>query len=98
MDHRTGFLIPVAELTCRRFLNDGQQGWLQGTVRVMTLLTFAPKGDLVMSAILAFRMALETEGRDPIGEMVFKVRTVGDMAIVTAVFGCGMIVPCVHDP
>ena len=64
----------------------------------MTSLTFGPKGNLVVSAPLTFRMALETEGRDFIGEMVFKVRAVGFVAVVTALLGCGMIVPGVHYP
>lgn len=98
VDHGTGFLLLVAELTCGCFLNDGEQGWLQGTVRVVTSLTFVSKGDLVVFAILTFRVALETERRDFIGEMVFKVRTVGDVAVVAAFLGSGMIVPGVHYP
>lgn len=98
MDHGTGFLLLVAELTCGCFLNDGEQGWLQGTVRVVTSLTFVSKGDLVVFAILTFRVALETERRDFIGEMIFKVRTVGDVAVVAAFLGSGMIVPGVHYP
>ena len=64
----------------------------------MTSLTFAPQGDLFVSAILTFRMALETEGRDTVDEVVSKVRTVGDVAVVTAVLSCGMIVPAANYP
>jgi hypothetical protein len=98
MDHRTCFLLLVAKLTCCCFLNDGEQGWLQGAVRVVTSLTFVSKGDLVVLATLPFRVALETERRNFIGEMIFKVRTVGDVAVVTAFLGCGMIVSGVHYP
>jgi hypothetical protein len=49
-------------------------------------------------AVFQLRVALKTQDRDTVDEVVFKVRAVGVVAVVTALFSRGMVVPAVHYP
>jgi hypothetical protein len=98
MNDRTCLLSLVARFTGSSLLNDGQEPRLKGAVRVVASDTFVSENHRAVFATFQFRVAFQAQGRHIVEKMVFKVRAVGTMAVVTAVFGSGMIVPGVHYP
>ena len=65
---------------------------------VVTTLAIGSKGNPIMFAPLHLRMALEAEGRDTVDKVVFKIRAVCFVAVVTALRCRIMIVPGIHYP
>ncbi len=64
----------------------------------MASFTIISQKHFSMFTFFLFWVALKAQGRDTVDEVVFKVRAVGNMAAVTALFGWWMIVPRVHYP
>lgn len=71
---------------------------MKGAVRIVAPVTSVPEDHRTVFAVFQLRVALKTQDRDTVDEVVFKVRAVGVVAVVTALFSRGMVVPAVHYP
>ena len=98
MNHPTRLLSLVACFAGCRLLDDGEQPWLKGAVRIVAPVTFVSEDHRTVFAVFQLRVASQTQGRNTVDEVVFKFRAVGVVAVVTALFRRCMVVPRVKYP
>ena len=98
MNNVSGFISLMTRLARGHLFDDGQQSWLKRTVGIVTALAIASQGNLLVPSALHRRMALQAKSRDIVYEVIFKIRAVGVVAVVTAFLRRGMIVPGIHYP
>jgi len=96
MHDRPVFLLLMTRYADSSFLDNSNQAWMKGAVRVVALITLYSKDHFVVTATFQFRVAFQAQVRDVGKKKIFKVRAVGIVAVITTLYGWRMIIPGVQ--